>query len=105
MTTWYDEPPEAMLKWFEGRPAGAPLLEDGLGELWFSSPETGDPEHIHVTRGPDTQIGHLPIWHIEVSEDEASCVVRPSIHYRGHFHSPNPVVFSLARVVRVAHIA
>lgn len=64
-----------------------------LGRLWFDSPEDGNQVQVAVTTGPHTQNADEHIWHIEVNEGIAT--VSPSIHFIGHFHSPNPVQFRI----------
>jgi hypothetical protein len=37
------------------------------------------------------------VWHVEFAEADGEKFVKvsPSIHYVGHWHSPNPVIFRL----------
>lgn len=74
---------------------------DGIhAELWFPSPETtgwhaGKKCHIYVTWGDHNhQYRQQHVWHMEVDEN-GMVTISPSIHFIGHFHSPNPVNFRL----------
>jgi hypothetical protein len=91
---WFSEPPKAHLIWND---------EQTRGYLHFT-----DPEHKRavIQVSPDgpfwdsfvDQNGALtgqryPVWGIEVNGNEAT--VRDSVHFVGHWHSPNPVKFIL----------
>lgn len=75
---------------------------EGIGTLWFLSPETdgwhaGQRCPIHVSRtcgDGGTTVGRSNVWKISENGD-GTVTVRPSVHFVGHFHSPNPVVFRL----------
>jgi hypothetical protein len=93
---WPTEILDAELRWpgtFTDRP--------DIGQLWFKSPEDGHPVSIFVSQEPNggEQISGTNIWHIELASHDAApgerIVVSPSIHFIGHFHSPNPVTFNL----------
>lgn len=70
-----------------------------VGRLEFISPKTGRKVDVIVTTGDDQWLDQITIklgehaWHIDL--DGSDAVVRPSIHFVGHFHSPNPVSFKL----------
>lgn len=92
---------EALIDW---TPIDAPGF-DGVGVLCFISPETEGwhaggrcPIHVSRTCGTGgTQIGdppHTNVWHVTENGD-GTVTVSPSIHFIGHFHSPNPVRFRL----------
>lgn len=93
MTTeiaWPVDPPDAELQWY------SPLGE-GVGELWFREPGTGDQLMIYVTKGQSCTINRSHVWHIDIfgSTVGGTAKVSPSIHYPGHFHSPSPAKFVL----------
>jgi hypothetical protein len=75
---WYSEPPNGYLQGHR---------------LWFKSPEDGSNNQVAVTIGshPVGVFANENIWNIRITKD--SYIVAPSIHFIGHFHSPNPVVF------------
>lgn len=65
------------------------------GYLHFIDPG-GNRAVIPVTKGETYETEERgPVWHIEVNGKQAT--VSPSIHFVGHFHSPNPVHFKLVR--------
>lgn len=98
-TPWPDGPVAAELHW---------LADDPEGYLHFVDPN-GDRAVVPVTREvhhADTARG--PVWHIDTpdgTEPGSVVTVSPSIHYRGHFHSPKPVQFRLVADVEVLTIA
>lgn len=68
---------------------------NNLGHLRFYDPN-GRNAVIPVSYGDtesETARCHTNVWHIEVTGDLIT--VSPSIHFIGHFHSPNPVQFRL----------
>lgn len=74
-----------------------------LGELRFIGPD-GRLVMIPVTTGESyaksSDSGSSPVWHIETEADPETpglviAVVKPSIHYVGKWHSPNPARFRL----------
>lgn len=91
-TPWFTEPPAARLTWPE---SSAPD-----GNLFFIDPN-GERAVIAVTKGPTRSdrdehgrtIRH--VWHVDEPTPDGRVVVSPSIHFVGHFHSPNPVTFRL----------
>ena len=63
------------------------------GHIVFLSPKTGHKTKIRVTTGLAYSTEEEHIWHIDVVGERAT--VSQSIHFVGHFHSPNPAVFRL----------
>ena len=64
--------------------------------LWFLSPETGLRVAVPVAYGnaaDKTAKYKTNVWDITIDGEVAT--VSPSIHFIGHFHSPNPVQFRL----------
>jgi hypothetical protein len=91
---WYSYVPDAML--VKDPPRGLKSDVYTISELWFLSPENGEHCCIHVAEDvapAGDVVNRTNLWHIQVSGDTA--VVRPSIHFIDHFHSPNPVQFRL----------
>lgn len=82
---WFTEPPDAKL-------ARGNHIDDDLAYLHFIGPD-GERAVIWVTEGETTQRHGQNVWHIEVAGDVAT--VSPSVHFVGHWHSPNPVKFRL----------
>lgn len=83
--TYPSEPLNATLYWDKERTSE--------GWLHFIDPE-GKKAVIRVTKGSQGKDEHgQNVWHIEIAGDEA--IVSPSIHFVGHWHSPNPVKFKL----------
>jgi hypothetical protein len=81
---WFDSPPDAHLAWPE---------RSSEGYLHFYGPD-GERAVIPVTEGPSREAPQRgPVWHIEVADGVAT--VSPSVHFVGHWHSPNPVQFRL----------
>lgn len=85
---WFTEPPPARLDW----------SSNTLGHLHFYDPH-GERAAVPVTRGPSYErpsnngLWGSPVWHID--EDGEIVTVSPSVHFVGHWHSPNPVQFRL----------
>ena len=78
---------------------------EGLGVLWFLSPETDGwhaghryPIHVSKTCGDGgMSVGtppHTNVWRI-VENGDGTVTVSPSVHFVGHFHSPRPVRFRI----------
>ena len=98
---WYTVLPDAELQW-----SGEFPNHPEIGVLWFISPEkrgwhAGQPCAVHVSRhvGPQGDcINQTNIWKITENAD-GTVTVQPSIHFIGHFHSPNPVKFKLVEKI------
>lgn len=90
---WFSEPPDAVLHWRE---------ESTEGYLHFYDPQGNkavvlvmhEPAHYVKTYNSDGTEGEpRAIWQITVEGETAT--VRDSVHFAGHWHSPNPVKFHL----------
>lgn len=81
--TWAEGPHECRLDWNEGI----------LGTLFFINPKDGSEDHITVITGASYSTANCHVWHVELQGEKV--IVSPSIHFIGHFHSPNPVEFKL----------
>jgi hypothetical protein len=90
---WHSTIPDAELYWYRDEP---------IGFLHFKSPEDGGQESVRVETGPgkNTGTGFGNVWHIEPIMYNRIATVSPSIHFIGHFHSPNPVQFHITKVTR-----
>lgn len=64
------------------------------GFLYFKEPGTGANNCIRVTLGITYSTPSAHIWHMEWNGGR-EVIISPSIHYVGHFHTPNPVTFRL----------
>jgi hypothetical protein len=88
---WPSEMQEARLNW----PGSS--VRSGIGNLWFLSPENGERCAVPVSKAnheaASTKAG-TNVWQI-VDNGDGTVTVHPSIHFIGHFHSPNPVTFNL----------
>ena len=63
--------------------------------LFFTAPPGCDmTTNIRVTKEPTYSTESEHVWHIDIAGDIVT--ILPSIHYIGHFHSPNPVQFRLS---------
>jgi hypothetical protein len=82
-TPWFTTEVKATLKWSDYH----------IGSLRFIDPE-GHPARISVTHGPSYSTDAEHVWHIEENAD-GTVTVSPSVHFIGHFHTGNPVVFRL----------
>lgn len=99
---WPAGPVDATLDWSPIEVPGKEHVYDGIGTLWFLSPETEGyhagqrcPIHISATCGPaGTVVNRSNVWQVTDNGD-GTVTVRPSVHFVGHFHSPNPVMFRL----------
>lgn len=100
------DPSETEVPWVNRPEATLEWEADGVhGVLKFRSPENSELCRIGVTSGPSKgPDAHVPegnpqypgwLWHIDTRDDGLEVKVSPSIWYRGHFHSPNPVHFLL----------
>ena len=89
MAEWHIGVPVAWLSKFSHEE------RDDLWNLWFYSPEDGSKVAVLVTEGDDRSPWRRSnVWKLK-HNDDGTITVSPSIHFVGHFHSPNPVTFKL----------
>lgn len=101
---WFNKPPEAVIA-REGFEEGDVIY----GFLHFIDPQDqkaaipvtlGDHGELTSDSGPSS-----PIWHIDLpTEGTDIATVSPSVHFIGHWHSPNPVQFKIIDKEDADHI-